>query len=519
MVSWWLTFRKKSLVITDWWYDMRSELKHSPWRQLLWPWKPESSREAGSAVVQNFLLHWFPNRVSLKSLSFPYSMYLGTITLTLFLVLTVTGIFLMFFYTPSVERAYWSIKDIEFAVSFGWFLRRVHRLAAHMMVAMVFLHMFRVFYTNAYKDGTTVGSKRSYNWVIGIVLLVLTLLLSFTGYLLPWDQLAFWAITVGTNIASNVPLIGEEIRRFLLGGTIIGQNALIRFYVLHVAFLPLAMFGLIAWHMWRIRKDGGLAVIEQVREETKKQPPQLPRKTKTYSVLGIAKGVTAQVIDPTVLNDENSVPSSPNLTMRVLNVVLLTVLVLTVLALFVHAPLEAPANPEVTPNPAKAPWYFLGLQELVGYSAFIGGVLIPFLVVVGLAMIPFIDREQTHLGIWFTNSTGKRWTWIGLLWGFVTTVVCVAIGVMFPMREVFAGIESQLFFELVNPANLLILSFLGLYYVSFIKTRSHRMAGIALFSAFVISFILLTYIGTALRGPNWMFYWPWETWPIHPISF
>lgn len=498
---------------------MNTELKKSPWKQLFWPWYPESNLEAGSAIVKNFLLHWFPNRVTLKSLSFNYSMYLGTITFTLFLILTVTGIILMFHYTPSIERAYWSIKDIEFAVSFGWFLRRMHRLSAHLMVALVFLHMFRVFYTSAYKDGKMIDSKRSLNWVMGIGLLVLTLLLSFTGYLLPWDQLAFWAITVGTNIAGSVPFIGEGIREFLLGGTIISQNALIRFYVLHVFFLPAILFGLAIWHMWRIRKDGGLAIVEQVRDEVKEQNPQLPKKTKTYSVLGIAKGVTAQVIDPTVLNEDNSLPSSPHLTMRLLNVMLITLLVTVVLSIFIPAPLEAPANPEVTPNPAKAPWYFLGLQEMVGYSAFIGGVLIPFLVIVGLAVIPFMDPEQKHLGIWFTDAAGKKWACIGLIWGFLFTIFSVFIGVKFPMREVFFGIESQLFFEIVNPANLLLLSFVILYFLTLKVTQSQRTAAIATFSAFVIAFILLTYTGTALRGPNWLFYWPWEAWPSHPIPY
>jgi len=299
--------------------------------------------------------------------------------------------------------------------------------------------MFRVFFTGAFKDGNTVGSKRSMNWIMGVVLLVLTLLMSFTGYLLPWDQLAFWAITVGTNIAGAIPVFGEKVKEFLLGGTIIGQNTLIRFYVLHVFFLPAILFGLAIYHMWRIRKDGGLAIVEQVREEVKEQEPQLPKKTKTYSILGIKQGVTAQVSDPTVLHEDNSLPSSPHLTMRILNITLITVMVTMVLSIFISAPLEAPANPEVTPNPAKAPWYFLGLQEMVAYSAFVGGILIPLLAVLGLAAVPFADTEQKNLGIWFTDSAGKKWAWIGFFWGFVCTTLCIFIGIKFPMREVFPG--------------------------------------------------------------------------------
>jgi len=498
---------------------MKLNFKNNVWRQLLWPWSPESNLEAGSAVVKNFLLHWFPNRVTKKSLSFNYSMYLGTITFVLFLILTVTGVILMFLYVPSVERAYWSIKDLDFAVSFGWFLRRLHRLSAHLMVAFVFLHMFRVFFTGAFKDGNTVGSKRSMNWIMGVGLLVLTLLMSFTGYLLPWDQLAFWAITVGTNIAGAIPVFGEKVREFLLGGTLIGQNTLIRFYVLLVFFLPAILFGLAVWHMWRIRKDGGLAIVERVREEVKEQGPQLPKKTKTYSILGIKQGVTAQVSDPTVLHEDNSLLSSPHLTMRILNITLLTVMVTMILSIFISAPLEAPANPEVTPNPAKAPWYFLGLQEMVAYSAFVGGILIPLLAVLGLAAVPFADTEQRNLGIWFTDSAGKKWAWFGFFWGFVCTTLCIFIGIKFPMREVFPGIQSQLFFEVVNPAILLLITFIILYMFSYKKTKSSRTAGIATFTAFVIAFILLTYTGTALRGPNWLFFWPWQAWPAHSIPY
>ena len=416
----------------------------------------------------------------------------------------------MFVYVPSVERAYWSIKDIDFAVSFGWLLRRLHRVCAHLMVAVVFLHMFRVFLTGAYKAGSAAKSAREFNWVIGVSLLVGTLLLSFTGYLLPWDQLAFWAITVGTNIAGAVPMIGEEIRRFLLGGNLIGQPTLIRFYVLHCFLLPLALIGATFWHMWRIRKDGGLAIVEQLREETRERPPAMPRKFKTYSILGIAPGTSIQVSDPTTLNEENSRPSTPFLTVRLLFVTLATLAVCLILALIFDAPLEAPANPEVTPNPAKAPWYFLGLQELVGYSALMGGVIIPALVVIGLALIPFLDREQSGIGRWFTNRSGLRWGGLGFAYGAAVSCLALGIAVHIPMRELFSGVESQLFFDLVNPATLIVLLFAALYFIVLRVTSSTRTAAIAVFCAFIIAFILLTYTGTALRGPNWDFYWPWQ---------
>jgi quinol-cytochrome oxidoreductase complex cytochrome b subunit len=487
------------------------------WDRLLWSWRPESNREAGSGIVANFLLHWFPNRVTLKGMRFSYSMYLGTVSFVLFGILTLTGVVLMFLYVPSVERAYWTVKDLEYAVSFGGILRALHRVGAHLMVAIVFLHMFRVFLTGAYKAGRVAPSNRPFNWVLGVVLLVMTLLMSFTGYLLPWDQLAFWAITVGTNIAASVPVVGESVRQALLGGTLIGQSTLIRFYVLHCVVLPGALLGVAVWHMWRIRKDGGLAVVEQVREEALTRPPVVPKKTKTYSILGFASGTTVQVADPTTLNEDNSVPSTPFLTVRLLIVTLGVIAASLVLALIFGAPLETAANPEVTPNPAKAPWYFLGLQELVGYSALVGGVVIPGLVLLALAAIPYVDREQKGIGFWFTDGPGRRWGIVGFAYGLVATAACLALAILVPGREAFTGIESQVFFDVFNPATLLLLLFAILYTVVWKKTGSTRYAMIGVFCAFIVAFVLLTYTGTALRGPNWQFYWPWQAWPQHPI--
>jgi quinol-cytochrome oxidoreductase complex cytochrome b subunit len=168
-------------------------------------------------------------------------------------ILTVTGVLLMFYYVPSVERAYVNIQELQTEVAFGQLMRNMHRWSAHLMVVAVILHMVRVFYTGAYKP------PRQFNWVIGMMLLLLTLLGSFTGYLLPWDQLAFWAITVGANIAGYMPLFGSQIQRLMLGGPQVGQEALTRFYVLHIMIIPLSIALLTSLHLWRVRKDGGLA--------------------------------------------------------------------------------------------------------------------------------------------------------------------------------------------------------------------------------------------------------------------
>ena len=205
---------------------------------------------------------------------------------------------------------------------------------------------------------------RAVNWVVGVVLFLSTLFLSFTGYLLPWDQLAFWAITVGTSIAKQAPIVGPTIQFILLGGHEIGQQTLLRFYVLHVFFLPVFVWILFGYHMWRVRKDGGLAAIERVRDARTMVPKATP-KTKSYSLFGITPGTSVQVMSSTGLEESDQVFSSPNMSRRIALVFLVVFNITLLAALMFNAPLEGLANPSVTPNPAKAPWYFVWLQELV----------------------------------------------------------------------------------------------------------------------------------------------------------
>jgi quinol-cytochrome oxidoreductase complex cytochrome b subunit len=221
---------------------------------------PDTNRNRALTVFSNFMLHIHPVKVRLKAIAFSRTYYLGGLAAVMFMILTVTGLLLMFYYRPSVPRAYEDMKDLEFVVSSGVFLRNMHRWSAHIMVALVFLHMIRVFFAGAYRP------PRQFNWVIGVVLFVVTILLSYTGYLLPWDQLAYWAVTVGANMAKSVPLLGEEISFLLLGGHQIDENTLVRFYVLHCMVLPLALGGLVAVHIWRVRKDGGIYIPPEERK-------------------------------------------------------------------------------------------------------------------------------------------------------------------------------------------------------------------------------------------------------------
>jgi quinol-cytochrome oxidoreductase complex cytochrome b subunit len=374
------------------------------------------------------------------------------------LLLTVSGLPLLLLYIPSVERAYASVKDIEYVVSFGSWIRAVHRLSAHLMVAAVFLHLVRVFVTGAYKNGSGRGQKREWNWVIGVVMFLLTLFLSFTGYLLPWDQLAYWAITVGTNIASSIPLVGPAIRELLLGGREIEQPTLIRFYVLHVIFLPAGLAFLFLYHMWRIRKDGGLARADHDKLLPEKADVA-PSPTKTYTLLGVARGTAPAIRAKTLEAPDTTVNSVPDLVRRAAIVTLATIAVVGILSLFLRAPLEEPANPLVTPNPAKAPWYFLWLQEIVTLTtikigsftvngAFIGGVVLPGILIAVLTIWPWLDRSpRGAAGFWFARTRRRQ--------------------------------------------NLV-------------------------FLAIVLLILALTVVGTFMRGPYWGFFWPWEPWPELP---
>lgn len=224
------------------------------WKSIFRRGPARTNRTRSVAIFGNLFLHLLPVKVREQSLRARATYYLGSFSFFLFILLTGTGILLMLYYHPAVPQAYLDMKDFRFVVSNGVFLRNLHRAAAHLMVIAVFWHMFHVFYRGGFRP------PHEFNWGVGVVLLLLTLFLSYTGYLLPWDQLAFWAVTVGTNIISSMPLLGNRVRFLLLGGNVVGENALLRFYVLHCVILPLVAAFFIALHFWRVQKDGGLTL-------------------------------------------------------------------------------------------------------------------------------------------------------------------------------------------------------------------------------------------------------------------
>lgn len=410
-------------------------------------------------MFSNVLLHIQPVKIHKRSVKFKTTMGLGLVTFYLFLILTVTGILLMFHYVPStaigpdgLPDAYSRMLNLRSNVFWGGFLRNMHRWAAHGMVAFVALHMLRVYLAGAHRGG------REFNWVIGCILGLLTVFLSYTGYLLPWDQLAFWGVKVGTEIAKIAPG-GALIRGILLGDTDVGSEALIRFYVLHVAVLPAVMGFLIAVHFFRIRKDGGLA--KPVDTAGEKQIPSeefgavknnsIFKSARSYQLVEIVKGREPKVNEEV----DQMMFAWPKLITRELIVLLGVVGFLSFISVLFDAPLEGPADPNHPTNPSKAPWYFLGLQELVSYHGFIGGIVIPGILAGGVMVLPYIEMffetmSKTYRknipGVWFAKERNlENALFIGM-YIFMLTLIIIGVyfrgenwAIVYPWEHVMGG--------------------------------------------------------------------------------
>ena len=407
---------------------------------------PQLDTPRGRALqsFSNFFLHLYPVRIPKRVLRMRYSFRLGFIAAVLFGILLVTGVYLMFVYTPSVGSAYGDMQKLKTGVGFGQLIRNVHRWSAHLMVLVVGLHLVRVFYAGAYKK------PREFNWVIGVMLLLVTLFFSFTGYLLPWDQLAYWAVTVGTGLVHYVPLLGGKLQDLLIGGDQIGQNTLLRFYALHVAVLPALLVVLLFIHIWRVRKDGFAVQRTNVgafAEEATDTAPAAPAPAAAamasaapelyggrVRLLGVVDRESVTEADRPV---DDTVFTWPHLLVRHVTVALGTAAVVLGLGVAFTAPLHGLANPNATPASEKAPWYFAGLQELLShFDPLVAGILVPAGAVVVFVLLPYVDR---------------------------------------------------------NP-----------------DTRaSHRKVAIALFSILLAIAVILTVIGVFFRGPGWKFIAPW----------
>jgi quinol-cytochrome oxidoreductase complex cytochrome b subunit len=308
----------------------------------------------------NFFYHLHPPTLPAREARFGYTFGLGGISLLLFLVLGVTGVLEMFIYLPTPAGAAESVRQITYLAPFGWLLRNMHYWAGQMMVGTVILHMARVVLSGGYKG-------RRFNWLIGMALLALTLLLDFTGYVLRWDQDTAWALVTGTNLVNAIPGIGPVLYRVLVGGQAVGQATLLRFYAWHVIGLALVAAALSGWHSFRVRRDGGIS--------HRVPTPRVGREqlVRTESIAA-----------------------------------LLTLAALVGISIFANAPLGPAADLSVPAAEARAPWFFLWIQELLrSASPFLAGVLAPFAVFTLLSVLPYtFDRGQTGVGEWF-NRPGR----------------------------------------------------------------------------------------------------------------
>ena len=376
---------------------------------------PQLDTPRGRALqsFSNFFLHVYPVKIPARVLRLRYSLRLGFVAAVLFGILVATGVYLMFFYTPSPTAAYGDMQHLKTGVGFGQLIRNVHRWSAHLMVLVIVLHLVRVFYAGAYKR------PREFNWVIGVMLLLLTLGLSFTGYLLPWDQLSYWAVTVGTNLVHYVPVLGGTLQDLLIGGEQIGASTLLRFYALHVAVLPGLLILVLAVHIWRVRKDGFAVTRSSAgafEEEATARPP-VGAPAALYEgrtrLLGVVDRESVTAEDRPV---DDTVFTWPHLVTRHVVVALGAAAVVLAMGVAFVAPLRGLANPNVTPEPSKAPWYFSALQELLShFDPLVAGVLVPMAIVLVLVLLPYIDRNPATEArnrkvavLLFTRAAGDR---------------------------------------------------------------------------------------------------------------
>ncbi|MBZ0277625.1 MAG: cytochrome b N-terminal domain-containing protein, partial [Anaerolineae bacterium] len=349
----------------------------------------------------------------------------------------------------------------------------LHHWSGNLLVIVAFLHLLRVFFTGGLRP------PREFNWALGVGLLILVVGANFTGYLLPWDQLAYWAVTVASSLLSYIPIIGDGLSQLLLGGPEVSGATLTNFYGLHVAIIPMLIFFIASFHIWRVRKDT-LSIPRNVDE---------PAPTRIEKV-----------------------PTLPNLVSIELVFALVVIAGLLLWASWVNAPLEAAADPNHSPNPAKAAWYFMGLQELLlHFHPVFGAIVIPALGLVGLLAFPYLRFDTDSEGIWFRSRKGRQMAWVGAATALIITPLLVLwdeyvldLPALLPgLPTVVSNGWIPLVFVLVSLA-----AYYGLVKWWFKSTRDEARQTV--FIVLVVSFVILTVIGVAFRGEGMALMWPWE---------
>jgi quinol-cytochrome oxidoreductase complex cytochrome b subunit len=419
--------------------------------------------------MRTIFLHLHPPRVSEASIRFNRTFGLGGMAAILILILIITGVLLRFYYIPSPAEAYNSIVFLKHQVLFGQFIRNIHHWSGVFLLMIAFLHFLRVFLTGAYRDG------RKINWLFGLVLLLLIVLSNFTGYLLPWDQLAYWAITVGTTIISYFPFAGNALRTAIVGGKELNAGTLQTFFNFHTAVFPFLLLALMLYHFWRVRKAGGVLV-------------------------------------PDGAGKEEMVPVMPNLVFREFIVALVLIAILFAFSAVFNAPLLEKANPAYSMNPTKAPWYFSGVQELLmHFHPFFAAFIIPVTVIVFFAWIPFLKYDEAPNGVWFISEKGRRSSISAAVFAVIVTLAGILFNAFILNFEILMPGVPAFISNGIIP--LLILGiFMAGYYLFFVRPLMLSKAELvqAVFVFIVVAFIVLTVTGIFFRGKDMGLMMPWN---------
>ena len=412
----------------------------------------------------SLILHFRPRTVPDRTLRLTLSWGLGGMAVVLIFLLIGTGILLKFFYEPFPGRAYDSILHLQQDVLFGQLIRNIHHWSANLLLIVVFLHFLRVYFTGAFH------SPRQFNWVIGLGLFFSVLLSNFTGYLLPWDQLSFWAVTICAGMLEYIPGMGLWLQKLIQGGPAVGPATLSNFYAIHTAILPALVITLMPLHFWRVRKARGLVI------------PCTP---------GEIKGTRGE-----------SVPAIPNLILREVVVALVLLAFILVFSVLFNAPLGSKANPGLSPNPTKAPWYFVGIQEmLMHFHPLFSLFLIPVLMITALLSLPYIGYKTDTAGVWFASLTGRKMAVVAALTATVATPVGILANEYFINFSTWADHVPPLISNGLLPFVIILSGSAGFYVMIKRKYAATNNEAIqALFVLFLVAFLILTATGIWFRG-------------------
>ena len=436
--------------------------------------RAEKVREGYRRFFNSLILHFRPRSVPEDTLRWTLTWGLGGMAVVLVLLLLGTGVLLKFVYQPFPDKAYESILHLQNQVLFGRLIRNTHHWSANALILVAFLHLLRVFFTGAFH------APRQFNWVIGVASFLVILFSNFTGYLLPWDQLAFWAITICTGMLEYIPLVGLWLQKLIQGGPEVGLGTLSNFYAIHTAILPALLLILMPFHFWRIRKVGGLVIP---------RPP------------GQSLGQRGQ-----------PVPAIPNLLLREVVVALVVLASVLVFSMLFSAPLGDKANPGLSPNPTKAPWYFMGIQEmLLHFHPVFALFVIPALMLIALLALPYIDYQVDTAGVWFASTKGRRMAFVAALTALIGTPLgIVADEYLIEVAARLPAIPTWVTNGLVPFA--LLLAAIAVFYV-FMQRKyaaSNTEAVQMVFVLFLVAFIVLTITGIWFRGTGMKLMWPWN---------